>query len=96
MCISKEVSMGAFITCTAVCIYLFNRNNKNDHWIASIFIYIGLMQLLEYMMWIDQECSGINQLATTIGFLHNLFQPLVTLGVAIYFTGGNIHFLNYK
>jgi hypothetical protein len=91
MCISEEVSLATFIICTLSCIYLFKRNNKNDKWIAILFIYLGSMQFLEYLMWKDQECKGLNQLATNIGFIHNILQPLVSLLIAYYFTGGKIH-----
>jgi len=40
------------------------------------------MQLLEYLMWIDQECSGLNQIATDLAFVNNILQPVVSLLVA--------------
>jgi hypothetical protein len=82
MCISAEVSISAFIFCSITCIYLYRRNKPNDRWIAIAFGYLGCMQLLEYLMWIDQECSGLNQIATDLGFIHNILQPLVSLLVA--------------
>ena len=33
-------------------------------------------------MWVDQECSGLNQIATDLGFIHNILQPFVSLLVA--------------
>jgi len=33
-------------------------------------------------MWIDQECSGLNQIATDLGFIHNILQPVISLLVA--------------
>jgi hypothetical protein len=82
MCINKEVSISAFIVCSVTCIYLYKRNLQNDRWIAIIFGYFGTMQLLEYLMWIDQECSGLNQIATDLAFIHNILQPMVSLLVA--------------
>tara|TARA_B110000046_G_scaffold169297_1_gene188288 strand:- start:362 stop:865 length:504 start_codon:yes stop_codon:yes gene_type:complete len=40
------------------------------------------MQLLEYLMWVDQGCSGLNQISTDLGFIHNILQPIVSLLVA--------------
>jgi hypothetical protein len=40
------------------------------------------MQLLEYLMWIDQECSGLNQIATDLGFIHNILQPILSFFIA--------------
>ena len=79
MCVSKEVSLGAFIICTLTCFYLYKRNRVNDRWIAVMFGYFGTMQFLEYLMWKDQECTGLNQIATeclvssrlTLSALHN-------------------------
>ena len=82
MCINEKVSMTAFITCTIASLYLFYRNNKYDRWVAIFFFYIGLMQLLEYFMWIDQECKGLNQISTDIGFWHNIFQPVASFVIA--------------
>ena len=90
MCISKEVSLTAFIVSLSTCFFLYNRNNENDRWVALTFGYIGFMQILEVMMWMDQKCSGLNQKATSLAFWHNVLQPVVSLGVAYYFTNGKI------
>jgi len=90
MCVTKEVSLIAFLVCISMCIYLYRRNNTNDRWIAYLFIYLGTMQLIEFFIWTDQACSGLNQRATTIGFWHNILQPIVSLAVAYYITNGNI------
>jgi hypothetical protein len=82
MCISAEVSMIAFLTCSITCIYLYKRNRTNDRWISLIFGYFGIMQLLEYLMWIDQECSGLNQIATDYSLIHVVLQPVLSLFVA--------------
>ena len=90
MCINDKVSMATFLTCTFTCIYLYIRNNVNDRWISIIFFYLGFMQLLEYFMWIDQECKGINQIATNIGLWHNLLQPISSIAIAYIFTNGKL------
>jgi hypothetical protein len=90
MCINEKVSLSTFLICSLSCIYLFKRNNKNDRWVAIMFGYLGSMQLLEYLMWKDQECNGLNQFATDIGFIHNILQPLVSLLIAYYFTDGKL------
>ena len=95
MCISKEVSLGAFIICTSLCLYLFQRNKLNDRWIAILFIYIGTMQYLEYLMWSDQTCSGTNQKATEIAFYHNILQPVISILLAFYFTNGKLPIFVY-
>jgi hypothetical protein len=74
--------MIAFLTCSITCIYLYKRNRTNDRWISLIFGYFGIMQLLEYLMWIDQECSGLNQIATDYSLIHVVLQPVLSLFVA--------------
>ena len=90
MCVNEEVSLATFVVCMCTSVYLYKRNRKNDRWISILFGYFGCMQIIEYMMWVDQECTGLNQLATTIGFWHTVLQPIVSLVVAYYFTNGLI------
>jgi len=84
MCITKEVSLITFTLCTVASIHLYQRNNLNDRFVAYIFGYIGIMQFLEYLMWTDQECSGLNQIASFLAFYHVIFQPIIIL-LLIYF-----------
>ena len=90
MCINEKVSLGTFTICSLASLYLLKRNNKNDRWIGISFFYLGLMQLLEYLMWKDQECKGLNQMATDLGFIHSILQPVLSLLIAYYFTGGKL------
>lgn len=90
MCITKEVSISTFIICTISCIYLYQRNNINDRWIAILFGYIGIMQLLEYFMWKDQDCKGLNQKATIIAFYILIFQPIISFVIAYNMLNGKI------
>ena len=64
MCITKEVSLSVFIICSLSCIYLYQRNLPNDRWVAILYGYIGIIQLLEYFMWKDQNCGLMNDLAS--------------------------------
>lgn len=90
MCITKGVSITTFLICSLSSIYLYQRNNPNDRWIAVLFGYVGIIQLLEYFMWKDQECKGLNQKTTKIAFYIILFQPIVSLLVAYSMTNGKI------
>ena len=90
MCITKEVSLSVFIICSLSCIYLYQRNLPNDRWVAILYGYIGIMQLLEYFMWKDQECSGLNQKATKIALYILVFQPIISFLVAYIMTNGKL------
>ncbi len=54
--------------------------------IALFFAFVYLMQLIEMMMWTDQECNnGLNRIASSLGPLLNHLQPVVLLVAATAF-----------
>jgi hypothetical protein len=64
MCFNAKTSLITF-TISAVCfLYLFNRGlktkNKNDVFLSILTILIGLMQLIEFFLWRNQDCNIIN------------------------------------
>jgi hypothetical protein len=66
MCFDAKTSLITF-TISAVCfLYLLNRGlktkNKNDIFVSIITISIGLMQLIEFFLWSNQECNIINHI----------------------------------
>jgi len=79
MCITKEISLLTFTVCSLSCLYLFKRNKKNDRLFSLLFGYIGFVQFLEYLMWIDQECSGFNQKVTKISGYFIILQPIISV-----------------
>jgi hypothetical protein len=76
MCYSSEVSIGTFTGVTAICIYLWFRNNKIDRAVSLILFVIGFMQLLEWILWENQDCNAINQAVTAILPVYLYLQPL--------------------
>jgi len=64
MCYNSTASLITF-TISFVCFcYLLNRGlktkNKNDIFLSFVTILIGLMQLIEFFLWRNQNCSYIN------------------------------------
>ena len=64
MCFNSETSLLTF-SISAVCfLYLFNRGiqtkNKNDVFLSILTILIGLMQIIEFFLWKNQDCNIIN------------------------------------
>jgi hypothetical protein len=87
MCISAEVSILTFLSSSVLCLYLFKRNNVNDRVLAVWIFLFALIQFLEYLMWTDYDNKkNINNIATKIGLLVLLLQPLV-LSVGMFFYG---------
>ena len=80
MCYSSESSLYSFFLGTSASLYLlfFKVNNH----IGLIFLTVVLMQLLEYFIWIDQECKGLNQLSS------KLTVPVLGLQALSVFVGG--------
>jgi hypothetical protein len=76
MCYSSEVSLGTFTGVSAICIYLWIRNNKIDRAVSLILFVIGFMQLLEWILWENQECNNINKAVTAIIPIYLYLQPV--------------------
>lgn len=64
MCYSAESSLNSFIICTIASIYLLNTKSDVNKHIGVVFITVGSMQFLEYLMWIDQKCGILNNFAS--------------------------------
>lgn len=84
MCWSFEASLSTFIIGIFGCILLYLRNQKLDRPLAYFMFWILSMQGLEAMMWYDKDCKlGINQFASKLSMVQNLFQPLL-VGLIFY------------
>ena len=57
MCYNKEVSLGSYITGMLLCLYLYKIGNSTEKHVAVVFAVVVQMQLAEYLMWIDQDCT---------------------------------------
>ena len=82
MCFSKNLSMMSFLFGIFSSVMLITFGNKqyyNTNLAIGIFyIFVSLMQLIEYCMWCDIKCkSGLNRLASLFGPLLNTFQPVI-------------------
>lgn len=72
MCYSKETSIISFFICSILSIILCFYNLV----FGLFFIYIGLIQLLEYILWINQNNLKYNYIFTKITMIINLYQPI--------------------
>jgi len=82
MCFSAPVSFLTFIIGIVGCFALMKYGNKKyyqDNMVVGIFfIFIALIQLMDYFFWIDLKNKlGINHIITLIGPLLNIGQPLI-------------------
>ena len=78
MCWSFQASMAAFLIGGGASLYLINRDEYYlDKQIGYVMFFIILIQLFEAMMWADQKCTGLNQIATKLAIPFNILQPIV-------------------
>jgi hypothetical protein len=96
MCFSKNLSFMSFSfgIFSSIMLILFG-NSKSYNVNLSIglfFIYVTLMQLVDYLIWSDIKCeNGLNKIGALIGPLLNHFQPVILLILAnIYIKSNNI------
>ena len=76
MCWSAAVSLGTYLFSAGagVASYAFYRKVPN-----LLYMNFVHMQLLEYFMWRDQGCGGVNQAANRLGLTLIVLQPLCSL-----------------
>ncbi len=82
MCWNEPVSWASWVLILVGSVILWNRNHTHDRWWAVFIMTFGLMQMIEALMWRDEECkTGLNSIATKLGLVAILMQPLAaTLG----------------
>jgi len=92
MCISAETSITTFAVSligSMSLIYYGNPKYKKENLIVGLFfMYVVLMQLLEYTMWIDLDNKrGWNRIASIVSPIFIILQPLFLLILKIIIHG---------
>jgi hypothetical protein len=90
MCYSKDLSLASLsfgIFASVILIYFGNKKSESTNKaIGYFFLFVTLMQLVEYFLWLDIECSnGLNKLGSILGPVLNHLQPIVMLILATVF-----------
>jgi hypothetical protein len=88
MCYSKNLSLISFIFGIISSILLIkygNLESKNTNLaIASFFIFVSIMQFIEYLMWSDIKCeNGLNKFGSLFGPILNHLQPIMLIIISI-------------
>ena len=82
MCISAKVSLNVF-SIGVILLLLLNILGNSQYkthnlYLSFIFIFVILMQIVDYLIWKDIECkNGFNKIAGIIGVLLNYLLPLI-------------------
>lgn len=90
MCYSKDLSLASLSFGIFSSLALIQFGNKKsistNKAIGYFFLFVTLMQLVEYFLWIDIDCiNGFNKIGALLGPILNNIQPIVMLVVATIF-----------
>jgi hypothetical protein len=96
MCYSAQSSITTFAFVFGVCVYLWHKGNPIRKTLAIILFFIGLMQIVEFFIWLNVECSQTNKLISLAIPVLLFLQPVVVLGAIIYFNSGRFSDTVYK
>lgn len=78
MCYSANLSLLSFsfgLICS-IYLYLYDKTNENIV-IALFYIFVSLMQLIEYFLWKNINCTSSNVIISNIGLILNYLQPFI-------------------
>jgi len=82
MCFSKEISLFSFLYGTITSLLVYRLGSDNDKLVGLFIMYVSLMQLIEYLLWINQHCNKRNKIISIVGLFLNHTQPII-LGLLI-------------
>jgi hypothetical protein len=90
MCYSKNLSLMSFLFGIITSILLVkygNLESKNTNLaISSFFIFVSLMQFIEYLLWSDIKCeNGLNKFGSIIGPILNQLQPVMIIVFSLFY-----------
>lgn len=90
MCYSKDLSLASLsfgIFASLTLIFFGNKQSlSTNKAIGYFFLFVTLMQLVEYFLWIDVDCvNGYNKIGALVGPILNHIQPIVMLVFATIF-----------
>ena len=84
MCISAEASrnmfLGGLVSSVLIMKFGLKKLEKYNLFLVITFLYVILMQIIDYLIWTDLDCkNGRNKLAGIAGSFLNYSQPLIVL-----------------
>lgn len=90
MCYSADLSFTSLSFGIFASLMLINfgspQSTNTNKAIGYFFLFVTLMQLVEYFLWIDIDCvNGFNKLGSLLGPILNHLQPVVLLILATTF-----------
>lgn len=78
MCYTSTDSILAYIINLTTSVYLYKKAKNNDYKIIALFLlFVGQMQLFDYLLWKNQSCNLTNKIVTKFAIIFNHLQPVV-------------------
>ena len=78
MCITSFDSLLVYVVNIISTYLLYNFGGTDDAKVSALFLlFVGQMQILDYIFWNTDKCSTLNKITTKIAILFNHFQPLL-------------------
>ena len=88
MCYDSNMSLGALITNIITCFILiyfsYKVNNLQIRAVSYFLLFVGVMQLWDYIFWNYGPDTTINQCTTKVAMIWNNLEPII-LGLVIIF-----------
>ena len=66
MCYNWQSSIVSFFVGTTCSLYLLQQKDKYVKHAGAFFIIISLMQLIEFFIWIDQDCGWFKRFGKSV------------------------------
>ena len=86
MCYTSRDSIISYFINISSCLALYKyAKSKEMTLIAIFFLFVGQMQLFDYIFWKNQSCNFINTITTKIAIVFNHFQPIILFLLLYYF-----------
>ena len=89
MCFSAEISIITFIVGIIGSLLCISLGKPVDKILGYFFIFVSLMQGIEYLLWNHQKCDNYNRFLSILGMVLNHLQPIV-LGLLILYFNKNV------
>ena len=77
MCFTKNISLFTFLSGTLGGIICYSYGTPEFKIIGLFFVFVSLMQYLEYLLWSHQICDDYNKMISKIAMIVNHLQPIV-------------------
>ena len=95
MCFNDKVSLFTFAlgtTFSLLLIFKGNQKYKPENITSGIFfIFISLIQFMDFLFWIDlNNKKGINKITTILGPVLNAFQPVILYLIKVFYYKPNL------